>query len=64
MSLGGDSISFKVVWVKIGGKGELFSASQLGFDGSEWRKVITDREVLSEILSHGVYLGKGSKSSI
>ena len=47
----GGIMSLNVVWVKIGEKGELFSAKKLGIDLNEWRKVITDRKVLSKILA-------------
>jgi len=40
-------IDLKVVWVFIG----IFSASKLGIDHNEWRKVIMDREILNEILN-------------
>lgn len=42
----GNEIDLKVVWVFIG----VFPASTLGIDQNEWRKVITDKEVLSGIL--------------
>jgi hypothetical protein len=40
-----NKIDLKVVWVFIG----VFSASKLGIDRNEWRKVIIDREILNEI---------------
>lgn len=30
---------------------DIFSAKRLGIDRNEWRKTITDREVLNEILT-------------
>ena len=39
--------SLNVKWLFIG----FFSAERLGIDRNEWWKVITDRKVLSEILS-------------
>ena len=49
--LAGGIVSLQIVWVKIGEKGELFSAKKLGIDHNEWRKTITDRAVLNEILT-------------
>jgi len=40
-------IDLNMEWIFIG----IFSAKRLGIDCNEWRKVITDREVLSRILS-------------
>ena len=45
--LQGLEINLEVEWIFIG----IFSAERLGIDCNEWRKVITDREVLSEILT-------------
>ena len=42
-----EEVPLKIIWAFIG----VFSASKLGIDKDEWRKVITDKEVLSEILS-------------
>jgi hypothetical protein len=42
----GNKIDLKGVWVFIG----IFQASKLGIDSSEWRKVLTDKGVLKEIL--------------
>lgn len=39
-------ISLKVEWIFIG----VLSAQRLGIDRNEWRKVITDGEVLHDIL--------------
>lgn len=47
IDLQGVEISLKVEWVFIG----IFSAKRLGIDRNEWWKVITDREVLHDILS-------------
>ena len=47
LDLHGIEVSLKVEWVFIG----VFSAQRLGIDRNEWRKVITDREVLCDILS-------------
>ena len=44
--LQGVEINLKVEWIFIG----VFPAKRLGIDRNEWRKVITDREVLREIL--------------
>jgi len=46
-NLMGKEVIINVVWVFIG----IFSADKLGITRNEWRKTITDREVLSEILS-------------
>ena len=46
-NLMGDEVSLNVVWVFIG----IFSAEKLGITLNEWRKTITDREILDEILS-------------
>jgi hypothetical protein len=43
----GNKIELKISWIFIG----IFQASKLGIDHNEWRKVITNREVLAEILS-------------
>jgi hypothetical protein len=43
----GVEISLKVEGVFIG----IFSAKRMGIDLNEWRKTITDREVLNEILT-------------
>lgn len=43
----GNEIGLKVVWVFIG----IFPASKLQIDRNEWCKVITDKEILSKILS-------------
>jgi hypothetical protein len=45
--LEGLEIILKVEWIFIG----IFSAKRLGIDCNEWRKVITDREVLNDILT-------------
>ena len=45
--LQGMEIDLNMEWIFIG----IFSAKRLGIDCNEWRKVITDREVLSRILS-------------
>jgi hypothetical protein len=42
----GLKIGLSIQWVLIG----IFSAKRLGIDRNEWRKTITDRKVLSEIL--------------
>jgi len=49
--LTGGIISLHVSWVKIGEKGELYSAKKLGITHNEWRKTITDRQILNEILT-------------
>jgi hypothetical protein len=46
-SLMGEEVNVNVVWVFIG----IFSAEKLGITLNEWRKTITDRAVLNEILS-------------
>ena len=46
-NLMGDEVSLNVVWVFIG----IFSAEKLGITLNEWRKTITDREILDEIFS-------------
>jgi len=43
----GNDVNLMVEWVYIG----FFSASRLGIDHDEWRKVIIDREILNEMLS-------------
>ena len=43
----GNRIEQSVKWIFI----DVFSASKLGIDRNEWRKVIIDREILTEILS-------------
>jgi len=43
----GEEIILNEVWVFIG----IFSAEKLGITHNEWRKTITDREVLNEILT-------------
>jgi hypothetical protein len=45
-NLFGNAIKLRIEWVFIG----VFSASMLRIDCNEWRKVITDNEVLSKIL--------------
>ena len=42
----GLKIDLRIQWILIG----VFSAKRLGIDGNEWRKTITDRIILSEIL--------------
>jgi hypothetical protein len=42
----GIAIDLGVKWIMIG----IFSAKQLGIDSNEWRRTITDKGVLSEIL--------------
>jgi len=42
----GNIIKLNVVWIFIG----VFSASKLGIDSNEWRKIILDKEILREIL--------------
>ena len=46
-NLMGEKVSLNVVWVFIG----IFPASKLGINRNEWRKVITDKKILSEILA-------------
>ena len=46
-NLMGEEVSFNVVWVFIG----IFPAEKLGITRNEWRKTITDRHILSEILT-------------
>ena len=43
----GNEVELKVVWIFIG----LFPANKLGITRNEWRKTITDREVLNKILN-------------
>ena len=43
----GNEIKVKVVWVFIG----IFPADKLGITRNEWRKTITDRAILNEILT-------------
>jgi hypothetical protein len=43
----GNEVEFKVVWVFIG----IFPADKLGITRNEWRKTITDRELLNKILT-------------
>jgi hypothetical protein len=43
----GNKVELMVVWVFIG----IFPASKLGITHNEWRKTITDRAVLNEILT-------------
>jgi len=43
----GKEITLNVIWVFIG----IFSAEKLGITLNEWRKTITDRQVLNEILT-------------
>ena len=43
----GNEIELEVVWVFIG----VFSAEKLGITHNEWRKTITDRAILNEILT-------------
>ena len=43
----GHEIYLKVVWVFIG----IFPADKLGITRNEWRKTITDRAILNEILT-------------
>ncbi|MCP8304031.1 MAG: hypothetical protein H3Z50_00955 [archaeon] len=47
IDLQGVEVNLEVEWISIG----IFPAKKLGIDRNEWRKVITDREVLSTILS-------------
>jgi hypothetical protein len=46
-NLMGEEVSLHVVWVFIG----IFSAETLRITHNEWRKTITDRSVLNEILA-------------
>ena len=46
-NLMGEEVTINVVWVFIG----IFSAEKLGITRNEWRKTITDRQVLNEILT-------------
>ena len=46
-NLMGEDVTVDVVWVFIG----IFSAEKLGITRNEWRKTITDKAVLNEILS-------------
>jgi len=43
----GEEVNVVVVWVFIG----IFSAEKLGITRNEWRKTITDRVILNEILN-------------
>jgi hypothetical protein len=43
----GNKLKLNVEWIFIG----FFSASKLGIDHNEWRKVITNKEILNEIMS-------------
>jgi hypothetical protein len=43
----GEEVTLNVVWVFIG----IFSAEKLGITHNEWWKTITDRKILSEILT-------------
>ena len=43
----GEEVALHVVWVFIG----IFSAETLRITHNEWRKRITDKEVLNEILT-------------
>ena len=45
-NLMGEEVIINVVWVFIG----IFSAEKLGITLNEWRKTITDKQVLNEIL--------------
>lgn len=47
----GEEIILNVVWVFIG----IFSADKLGITRNEWRKTITDRQVLSGILIKSIH---------
>ena len=42
-----NKLILKVIWVFIG----IFPASKLGITRNEWRKIITDKEILNEILT-------------
>ena len=44
--LQGIAIDLEIKWILIG----IFSAKRLGIDCNEWRRTITDKGVLSEIL--------------
>ncbi|MDQ1280623.1 MAG: hypothetical protein QG670_1886, partial [Thermoproteota archaeon] len=46
-NLMGEEVNINLRWVFI----EIFSAEKLGVTRNEWRKTITDRNVLSEILT-------------
>ena len=46
-NLFGNEVDLEVVWVFIG----IFPADKLGITHNEWRKKITDKEILCEILS-------------
>ena len=46
-NLMGEEVTINVVWVFIG----IFSAKKLRITRNEWRKKITDKEILSKILS-------------
>ena len=43
----GNEIELEVVWVFIG----IFSVDKLGIIHNEWRKTITDKTILNEILT-------------
>jgi hypothetical protein len=46
VDLQGIAIDLGVRWILVG----IFSAKRLGIDCNEWRKTITDKKILSEIL--------------
>ena len=46
-NLVGNEIELKVVWVFIG----IFPIDKLGITRNEWQKIITDQEILNEILA-------------
>jgi hypothetical protein len=46
-NLMGEKVTINVVWVFIG----IFSAEKLGITRNEWRKTITDRAILNEVLA-------------
>jgi len=46
-NLMGEEITLNVIWVFIG----IFSAEKLGITLNEWRKTITDRAILNDILT-------------
>ncbi|MDQ1280582.1 MAG: hypothetical protein QG670_1845, partial [Thermoproteota archaeon] len=47
MNLMGEEVDVNLRWVFIG----IFSTEKLGITHNKWRKTITDREVLNEILT-------------
>ena len=47
MDLDGNMVDLRVVWIFIG----IFSAEKLGITRNEWWKTITDKQILSKILT-------------